>query len=73
MYIYIHIYIYIYICIYIYILIIVYPCGIMLDAFAECGISEVGQINKTELFCDSESHAYAIIRQILMKIIPHLV
>ena len=33
--------------IYIYILIRVYPSGIMLDAFAECGISEVGQINKT--------------------------
>ena len=38
---------YIYIYIYIYILIIVYPCGIMLDAFAECGISEVGQTNET--------------------------
>ena len=32
--------IYIYIYIYIYILIIVYPCGIVLDAFAERGIYE---------------------------------
>ena len=32
--------IHIYIIIYIYILIIVHPCGIVLDAFAERGISE---------------------------------
>ena len=39
-YIYICTYMYMYIYIYIYILIIVYPCGIVLDAFAELGKSE---------------------------------
>ena len=29
---------------------------------------KVGKINKTQLFCDSEFHAYAVIRQILMMI-----
>ena len=33
-------YIYVYTYIYIHILIIVYPCGIVLDVFAERGISE---------------------------------
>ena len=37
-YIYIYIYIYMYICMYTFI--IVYLCGIVLDAFAECGISK---------------------------------
>ena len=36
----IYIYVYVYIYIYIYILNIVYSCGILLDAFAERGISE---------------------------------
>ena len=36
----IYIYMYMYIYIYIYILNIVYSCGILLDAFAERGISE---------------------------------
>ena len=40
MYMCIYICIYICICIYIYILIIVYPCGIVLDLFAELGKSE---------------------------------
>ena len=40
-YIYIYIYTYIYIhTYYIYILIIIYPCSIVLDAFAERGLSE---------------------------------
>ena len=40
MYMCIYIYVYIYVYVYIYILIIVYPCGIVLDAFAELGKSE---------------------------------
>ena len=37
---YIYIYLYIYIYIYKYIFLVVYPCSIVLDAFAERGISE---------------------------------
>ena len=55
LYIYIYIYIYItYIYIYIYTYIHIYL--------------KVGQINKTQLFCDSEFYAYAIIRQVILMI-----
>ena len=44
-----------------YSLIIVYPYGIVLDAFVENGISE-GRTNQLDFFCDSEFHTYSIIR-----------
>ena len=49
-----------------------YPCGRVLDAFAERGTSGnlTSQLDITS--SDSEFHAYAIIRQILMKSIPNL-
>ena len=49
-----------------------YPCGRVLDAFAEPGTSGNLTSQLDNFFCDSEFHAYAIIRQILMKSIPNL-
>ena len=54
-------YVYVYVYIYIYIYIYMYVC-----------ISENLTNQEDNFFCDSEFHAFAIIRQILMKNIPVL-
>ena len=50
------------------ILIIVYPCFIVFDAFAERGMCETWTNRQDITFCDSEFHAYAIIRQVILMI-----